>query len=666
MSPVNGFGIFGYLLFWGMFALASGIFSYRAYQLWRYLCLGKKEEKYTQIAKRALIAIVHVVGQKCGFKNLSLKDRASIGHAFIIWGFFLFAFYYLLFIVAGAGFGLFAILSNNSFFLYYSWIMDIASLLLIIGATWGIIRRYIVKPSRLQGERSFEALAAMIVLLLHSITYFFMIAAAISANYPPSGLGASTPLISGALSNIIAAANAPAVFTAFFWSFWFLALADFVLVAFGSHLHKLAAPFNILLRSRAPKGALPTIDLENTETFGVSKITDFTRKQLLDLYACVACGHCQDACPAYVSEKPLNPKELIQELNKHLLRVGPKLLHGDIEEAPQLVGEVISEDGLWSCTTCRSCMEVCPVANEHMLKIIDIRRNLVLEQAQMPETIMAALKSMESRGHPWRGTVSSRTDWTSGLDIKEISQDSEIDILFWVGCTAALDDRCQKIAIDTTKILTAAGVNFAILGDQESCCGDLARRAGNEYLFQMQAQRNIETLNKYNVTKIITTCPHCLNTLKNEYPQFGGNYEVIHHTQYIADLIRDGKIKLNTPIDNKVTYHDPCYLGRYAEIYNEPRQVLSSIPALNYVEIDESRQKRNSFCCGGGGGRCWMEEPGIKISHLRLDDAVNAKADILAIACPLCMIMFEDAVKAKGLEETLKVMDIAELTAGSI
>jgi Fe-S oxidoreductase len=340
--------------------------------------------------------------------------------------------------------------------------------------------------------------------------------------------------------------------------------------------------------------------------------------------------------------------------------VAPGILKGE-EDSVSLVGQVIQEETIWSCTTCRACMEVCPVANEHMPKLIEFRRNLVLEQGQMPETIMGALKSVEQRGHPWRGTVATRTDWTDGLDIKQAS-DGDFDVLFWVGCTNALDDRCQKIAISTAKLLTSAGVNFATLGEEESCCGDVARRTGNEYLFQMQAMRNIETLKKYDVKKIVTTCPHCLNVFKYEYPQFDGEFTVIHHTEIIADLINSGKLTPPSSNGKSITYHDPCYLGRYSDIYDEPRQILASIPGSEYTEIDRHLKKRNSFCCGGGGGRCWMEEE-VKISHLRMDDAIKSGADILAVACPLCMIMFEDAAKAKGVSENLKVMDIAEIVA---
>lgn len=656
-------GAGGYVLFWGLFLLAVGLFSRRIYQLWRYLFLGSGEGGFGHFAKRTLVAIGHVVGQWCQLKNLSLKDRSSLGHAFMVWGFLTYVLFYLIFIIIGIGFGLSETLEHNRFFIYYSWVMNFLAVLIIIAALWGIIRRYIIRPARLKGEQTFEAMVILVTVLIHPLTHLFKEATSIAAGHPPAELGGP---VTSALSHLwdgAALSSINAAHTGFFWAHWGVVLFVLVYIAYSRYLHMVASPINVLLRASPPKGALRPIDLETAETFGVSKITDFTWKQLIDLYACVICGQCQDRCPAYASEKPLNPKALIQDLKKHLLTVGPGLVKGKAEADP-LVEDVISEETVWSCTTCLACMEACPVANEQMYKIVDLRRNLVLEQAKMPDTAMGALRSIETRGHPWRGTTFTRTDWASGLEVKELSQDSDAEVLYWVGCTAALDDRCQKVAIAMARILTAAGVNFAILGNEESCCGDPARRMGNEYLFQLQAQRNIETLKQYNVKKIVTACPHCYNTLKNEYPQFGGDFEVMHHSQFIASLLREGRLKPSTEIGKTATYHDPCYLGRYNDLYEEPRKVLASLPMLGLREME--RRKRESFCCGGGGGRSWMEEPGTKISHLRTDEAIGTKADILAVACPYCMIMFEDAVKAKEAEETLKVLDIAELVAQTI
>ena len=426
------------------------------------------------------------------------------------------------------------------------------------------------------------------------------------------------------------------------------------------------APFNILLQSPHPKGALSPLDLDSTETLGAAKITDFTWKQLLDCYSCVICGNCQDYCPAYASGKPLNPKKVIQDLKKHLLEVGPELVSGKAKSAnpgKTLIGDVVTKDEIWACTTCRACQEVCPVYNEHIDKIIDLRRNLVLEEASMPETAESALKSIEDRGHPWRGTTLTRTDWAEGLDIKTLAEDSEVDILYWVGCAEALEERSKKVAQATAKLLKQAGVKFGILGAEESCCGEPARRLGNEYVFQLQAKKNIELFKQYKVKKIVTACPHCYNTIKNEYPQFDGEFEVIHHTEFIADLLKQGKLSLTKGNAELVTYHDSCYLGRYNDIYELPRKVLNNVAGVKLVEMEQNR--RNGFCCGGGGGRMWMDEPGTRICTMRVEQALKTKAQIIATACPFCLQMLEEEIKTTTIETPPKVMDIAELIEAS-
>jgi Fe-S oxidoreductase len=419
-----------------------------------------------------------------------------------------------------------------------------------------------------------------------------------------------------------------------------------------------------------PRGALIPVALETAETFGVAKVEDFTWKQLLDVDACTRCGRCQDVCPAYSSGKPLSPKKMTQDIKAHWLEEAPRLLGASSKrENPgdngrALIGDVVTEDEIWACTTCRACQEVCPVCVEHIDKVIDLRRNLVLEQAVIPETAEGALRSIQDRGHPWRGTTLTRTDWAEGLDIKILADDSDIDILYWVGCTEALEDRSMKIAQAVGKLLKLAGVKVGILGVEESCCGEPARRLGNEYLFQIQAAKNIELLKNYGVKKIVTACPHCYNTIKNEYPQFGGEFEVIHHTQFIANLLEEGKLRIIKGSSGVITYHDSCYLGRYNDIYEPPRQILNSMSDATVVEMERNRER--SFCCGGGGGRMWLEEKiGERISEMRIVEVIEAKAQIMATACPFCLQMFDDAIKAKAVEESLKVMDIAELIAES-
>jgi Fe-S oxidoreductase len=330
-----------------------------------------------------------------------------------------------------------------------------------------------------------------------------------------------------------------------------------------------------------------------------------------------------------------------------------------------MIGGVITEDVLWSCTTCGACEEHCPVSIAHIDTIVDMRRNLVLEQGSLPDTAEAALRSLEQRGHPWRGTQETRTSWTDGLDIPMLADNPEAEYLFWVGCTGALVDRNIQVTKALAKILLQAGVSFAILGEEETCTGDPARRLGNEYLFQMLAQQNIETLKNHQVRKIVTHCPHCFNTLRNEYPQFGGNFEVLHHSQLITQLIEAGRLTPSKAFTEMVTFHDACYLGRHNSVFAAPRQTLNAIPG---VQLQEMRwNQRKGLCCGAGGVHAFMEvNIGRRVNHIRTEQAIDTGASVVATGCPFCMQMFEDGIKAKGVEETMRVQDIAELIAQSL
>ncbi len=551
-------------------------------------------------------------------------------------------------------------------YLIASLIAEIGAVLIFIGGGMAIYRRYIKKPSRLDTEPddTLVFLWAFILVLTGFMIKGYRIAGSdISpvdwAMWSPVGylFSYAFPSFLTEIRNEILVWHRVLFHT--IPAFVFL---GYICVNRSRLQHVLLSPLNVFFRSLKPKGALAPIDLETAETFGVSEIEHFTWKQLMDLDACTQCGRCQDVCPANLSGKALSPKQVIQDLKEHLYEVYPvPLVTKPIESRPDMATEVITEEVIWDCTTCRACQEVCPIYIEHIDKIVDMRRSLTLERSQMPGTAQQALQCLSARGHPWRGTTATRTDWAEGLEIKMLSDDSDVDILYWVGCTAALEDRNMKVSAATAKIMQAAGINFGILGIEESCCGDPARRMGDEYQFQTLCEKNIEILKGYNIKKIVTACPHCFNTLKHEYPQFGGNFEVIHHTQSLIDLIRSGKIRLGNLDGNKViTYHDSCYLGRYNGIYQQPRDILGAIGGLKKVEM--ARSGSTSFCCGGGGGHMWMEEePDKRVNVKRTEQMIETRADMVATACPYCLSMFEDGIKTKEVEESIKARDLSEL-----
>ena len=440
-----------------------------------------------------------------------------------------------------------------------------------------------------------------------------------------------------------------------------------VYIPFSKHIHMVAAPLNAYFRSLEPRGALETIDLENAERFGASRVQDFTWKQLLDGYACAVCGRCTDACPANFTGKVLSPMHIVENLKEHMIAIGHQGPRDPEHTEPQpIIDHAIPEQAIWDCVSCGACMEECPVVVEHVPTIIDLRRNLVLEESKIPETGMNALLSMEQRGHPWRGTQFSRTDWAEGLEVPTMAENPEAEVLFWVGCTAALEQRSQGIARSMVKVLKSAGVNFAILGEEETCTGDPARRMGNEYLYQILAQQNVETMNGYNVQTVVTICPHCFNTIKNEYPQFGGDYEVLHYSQYVDRLIQQGRVKPVKMMNTTVAYHDSCYLGRHNGVYDEPRNVARAIPGLKLVEM-EPRCRQRGFCCGAGGGHMWMEESqGERINHVRTDHFLETQADTVGVSCPFCLQMMTEGIQSKGQDADKQAKDVLEILADSL
>jgi Fe-S oxidoreductase len=457
-----------------------------------------------------------------------------------------------------------------------------------------------------------------------------------------------------------------------------------VFLSYSKHLHIFLAPVNVAASRRpvalGPLYSTPDMDMENVSEdtiFGAGHIEDLSWKQLLDTVTCTECGRCQDACPAWTTGKPLSPKLLIMALRDNLFESAPRLLGGagasdgaeaPAAEVPTLVPGTIEPDVLWSCLTCGACVEACPVDIEHVDTIVDMRRYEVLMESRFPPEAGLMLRNIENQGDPWGLGAAKRTEWTDVLDFEVPvitgSIPDEIEYLYWVGCAGALDERARKATQATARMLHRAGVKFAILGPRESCTGDPARRLGNEYLYQEMGKANIVTLNEVGAKKVVASCPHCFNSLSREYPDLGGNFEVIHHSQLLGHLIETGRLTSGS-LDAKVTYHDPCYLGRHNRIFDEPRSVLDSIAGVEQIEMRRCREK--SFCCGAGGARMWMEEDiGKRVNLERTDEALTTGADVISTACPYCLIMLDDAVRARQREDDVRVLDLSQVMEASL
>ena len=661
----------------GVTVLCFGIAGKRFHWLSKLIRSGRPAHRPYQPRKAVEAEVIEVAGQK----KLLKWTVPGIAHFFTMWGFTVL----LLTIIEAYG-ALFArdfaipIIGHWS---AVGFIEDFFAVAVLVSLVVFSIIRLKNAPARKQRASRFYGShtgAAWLVLLMISLVIVTLLvyraAQQKSGHFPFQNDGWA--FASYGLAKIIPAGSATALENIFLLANVAVIAGFMVFVSYSKHLHIFLAPINVGT-SRRPRalGKLdktPDMDMENvTEdtVFGVGKIEDFTWKQMLDFSTCTECGRCQSVCPAWTTGKPLSPKLVIMALRDNMFASADRLI-GKGEEAAEsesLVGTVIDPDVLWSCTTCGACVEQCPVDIEHVDAIVDMRRYEVLMESRFPQEANLLLRNLENQGDPWGLGGSKRTDWTNTLDFEvpvvSGTIPDDVEYLYWVGCAGALDDRGKKQAEGTARMLHRAGVSFAILGPQESCSGDPARRFGNEYLFQEMAKANIESLNAVGAKKIVASCPHCFNTIKNEYPELGGNYEVIHHAELLAHLIETGRLTAGGAYQGKVTYHDPCYLGRHNRVYAEPREVLESIPGVEVVEMH--RCKGNGFCCGAGGARMWMEENiGKRVNMERTDEALGTGADIISTACPFCMIMLDDAVQANGKGDEVKVMDITGVIERSL
>ena len=648
------------------------LFIYGFVKRWRLWKMGKAEGfQLDRLGKRVKGLFVDILSHR----RLLQKPYAGLMHSFLFWGFIvLTGGTILIFVQMDITWPIasYAFL-KGPFYLYFSLLLDLFGVLAIVGVLLAIGRRYLYRPQWLDSILDdFLILVLFLAILLTGFLVEGMRILATELNPHPdwalwSPVGRAVALLfqgAGMRQETAAAFHQK--------SWWVHALLAFTFigyVAYSKLLHLLTAPLNILLRGLDSEAVIqPIRDFETAETFGVSKLEEFTRRQLFDLDACTRCGRCLENCPPNLSGKPLAPKRNYDDLRSHMEEKAALIRHGknpETEGGKKLIGEVISEDVIWACTACMACSHVCPVYIPCLDKLADMRRYLVLMESRFPSEVQLVFRNMENNNNPWGVGLGLRADWAKGLGLKTMAEERDVDLLFWVGCAGSFDDQNKRTAKALVKILKSCEVNFAILGTEEGCCGDSARRIGNEYLYQTLAQANIEVFKNYRFKKIMTMCPHCFNTLKNEYPQFGGNYEVIHYTQFIADALGSGKLKLTKALDKVITYHDSCYLGRANDIYEEPRRILKAIPGLRLVEMERNRFR--SFCCGAGGGRMWMEEKiGARINQMRTDQAFQTKAGYVGTACPYCLTMIGDGIKEKGLEDSLSVFDLSELVEQSM
>jgi Fe-S oxidoreductase len=610
---------------------------------------------------RARRELSHVLGQR----KLFQKAAPGVMHAFIFWGFLV-----LLPTIVEAM--LAAIdphwtLPYLGHVAWFAFLQDLFAILVVLGVAIAFTIRKVQRPDRFRGSHMEEADRILIAILGIVTTLLLWNASRIALGFADHPAAAP---VADALSGLFGGGRGTEVAErVLVWSHLLIVLGFLTYLPRSKHLHIITAAPNVYLAKNQPRGYLEPlrIDLEGADTdvrLGASVATDLSRKQVLDLFSCTECGRCQEVCPAWNTGKALSPKLLIMDLRDQVANEAPLITAGGagIVELQPLVPNAVADQVVWDCVTCGACVRECPVDIEHVDTIVDLRRNLVMAESRFPREAEAMLRGVETAENPWGQSANARTDWMASVEDIRVLQpgDPAPEVLFWVGCAGAFDERAQRTTQSIARLLTAAGVDFAILGSRERCTGDPARRMGHEYLFQMLAEANVETLNGAGVTKIVASCAHCFNTLANEYPDYGGTYEVVHHTELLSALVAEGRLAPKPAGDGgSVTYHDACYLGRHNGRFDAPRDVVRA-PRAAAIEMPRNRER--AFCCGAGGARMWMEETeGTRINDTRFAEATATGADTVATACPYCFVMLDDAAKAAGSE--VRVADVATLLA---
>jgi Fe-S oxidoreductase len=663
------------IAFVALLLAAGGVFAVSARRLISWLAVAKPEVRWDRIPERLMNTLVVGFGQ-----SKILRDKvAGPIHAGIFWGFLVLLFSAVEMILEGLHEGW----SFNFLGPVYSVITvltDIFCLLIIMGTMMSLWRRYVSKVKRLQVEGE-KVEAGLILLTIFTIVSSLLVQNALRQHAMGEDFSWAMRPVAWPVGHALAGMFGDGSTTVFHVAWWMhavLILGFMNYLPFSKHLHVLTSIPNVFFSNLGPTNKLEPIDFEapDAEKFGVTDIEDFSWKTLFDGYTCTHCGRCTSVCPANQTGKVLDPRGIIVAIHDRTVDKAPLLLKQKAGEAlteaeqavwdKKLIGDYINPDALWACTTCGACMQECPVNIEHVPAIVGMRRSMVMMESAFNEE--AALLpdiygNMETNAVPWGGFAQAdRANWAEGMGIKTAAEDATMEVLFWVGCAGSYDERAKTITRAFAELLQIAGVDFRILGTEENCTGDVARRTGNEYLADMLTKTNIETFERYGVKTIVATCPHCFNTLKNEYPQYGGTYEVIHHTQYIKNLIETGRLRIDRDkvAASTVTYHDSCYLGRYNSEFEAPRATITNIPGLEILEPARSGDK--GLCCGAGGGRMFMEETvGDRVNIVRTNELLDTGAQTIAVNCPFCTTMITDGVKAADKADAVRVMDVAEI-----
>ncbi|HYX87055.1 MAG TPA: (Fe-S)-binding protein [Gaiellales bacterium] len=615
---------------------------------------GQPTARFDDVGARVRNEAVIALGQR----KLLQRLVPGLMHAFIFWGFLVLLPTIVMAMIAVVDRG--ATLPWLGRQGWFAFLVDLFAVLVLAGVVTAVMIRKVQRPDRFQGSHLGEAdlILGLIAGIVTTLLLWHASRIALGLNEWP----ASWSPVSNALSNLFGGGSGTRDGErALVWAHVLLILSFLAYLPHSKHLHIFTAVVNVFFGRTRARGRLEPLrfDEEGAEEdmrLGAGTVADMTWKQMIDAYSCTECGRCQDACPAWATGKALSPKLLIMGLRDQLFREGPLVLGGEGEMSP-LVPDAVTDEVVWDCVTCGACIQECPVSIEHIDHIVDLRRHLVMVESRFPAEADPMMRDVERSSNPWGKAQSERAAWADGLGVRVLEPgDPPPELLYWVGCAASFDERARESAAATAKLLRSAGVDFAILGPREACTGDPARRMGNEYVFQAFAEQNVETLNGAGVSKIVTSCPHCFNTLANEYPDFGGRYEVVHHSELLAGLVRDGRIAPARG-ERPITYHDSCYLARHNDVIAEPRELVAAVGR----PVEMERTGKRTFCCGAGGAHMWMEERGRGINEERVGEAAATGADTLAVACPFCTVMLDDGVRTTGAD--LRVADVATLLA---